>query len=163
MLAFFGVGTGAYTLVLAWLPPFYVQLARSEDIAGYLLAGLTLVEVPAGPAVSAMINWFPDRRGTLAAALFAILGGLVCLITMPLTLALPAMILLGSGIGALFPLSLIVALDHADEPTSAGRLTAFVQGGGYIIASIVQARPQSSLTSCVAKVRDSSDGETGSS
>nr|WP_281411207.1 MFS transporter [Rhizobium sp. BK316] len=129
LLAFFGVGTGAYTLVLAWLPPFYVQLGRSEDIAGYLLAGLTLVEVLAGPAVSAMINWFPDRRGPLAAALFAILGGLVCLITMPLALALPAMILLGLGIGALFPLSLIVTLDHADEPTSAGRLTAFVQGG----------------------------------
>ncbi|MCY1544406.1 cyanate transporter [compost metagenome] len=56
---------------------------------------------------------------------------------MPLVLAFPAMLLLGLGIGALFPLSLIVTLDHADEPASAGRLTAFVQGGGYIIASIM--------------------------
>lgn len=122
LLIFFGVGTGAYTLVLAWLPPFYVQLGRSEDIAGYMLAGLTLMEVVAGLAVSAFINRFPDRRGPLAVALFAILAGLTCLIIMPLTLALPAMVLLGLGIGALFPLSLIVTLDHADEPASAGWL-----------------------------------------
>jgi MFS transporter, CP family, cyanate transporter len=136
LLIFFGIGTGAYTLVLAWLPPFYIQLGRSEDIAGYMLAGLTLMEVIAGLAVSGVISRFPDRRGPLAAALFAILGGLICMITAPLALALPAMILLGLGIGALFPLSLIVTLDHADEPESASRLMAFVQGGGYIIASI---------------------------
>lgn len=59
------------------------------------------------------------------------------MIIMPLTLALPTMILLGLGIGALFPLSLIVTLDHADEPAIAGRLSAFVQGGGYIIASMM--------------------------
>ncbi|MGN7882220.1 MFS transporter [Ensifer sp. 22460] len=137
LLFFFGVGTGAYTLVLAWLPPFYVELGCSEDAAGYLLAGLTLMEVVAGLAVSAVVDRFPDRRGPLAAALFSILAGLVCLVAMPLVLAFPAMLLLGLGIGALFPLSLIVTLDHADEPASAGRLTAFVQGGGYIIASIM--------------------------
>ena len=26
LLIFFGIGTGAYTLVLAWLPPFYIEL-----------------------------------------------------------------------------------------------------------------------------------------
>ncbi|MBB4492593.1 CP family cyanate transporter-like MFS transporter [Agrobacterium tumefaciens] len=137
LLVFFGVGTGAYTLVLAWLPPFYVQLGSNEDTAGYLLAGLTLVEVVAGLIVSGVINRFPDRRGPLAAALLAVLAGLLCLIVMPLALALTAMILLGLGIGALFPLSLIVTLDHADEPAFAGRLAAFVQGGGYMIASIM--------------------------
>ncbi len=95
------------------------------------------MEVIAGLAVSVMIDRFRDRRGPLIAALFAVLAGLTCLIIMPLTLALPAMILLGLGIGALFPLSLIVTLDHADEPASAGRLSAFVQGGGYIIASMM--------------------------
>ena len=45
------------------------------------------------------------------------------------------MILLGCGIGALFPLSLIVSMDHVTEPVGAGALLGFVQGGGYIIAS----------------------------
>ncbi|MGL9750455.1 MAG: hypothetical protein ACR5LC_02005 [Symbiopectobacterium sp.] len=47
------------------------------------------------------------------------------------------MILLGIGIGALFPLSLIVALDHANNLQETERLMGFVQGGGYIIASVM--------------------------
>lgn len=137
LLLFFGIGTGAYTLVLAWLPPFYVGLGLGEDRAGYLLAGLTLMEVVAGLAVAATIDRFPDRRWALATALSAILAGLACLVAAPLPLALAAMILLGLGIGALFPLSLIVTLDCASEPVAAGGLTAFVQGGGYIVAGLM--------------------------
>jgi len=44
---------------------------------------------------------------------------------------------LGVGIGLLFPLSIIVAMDHLKDPTLAGNFTAFVQGGGFIIASLV--------------------------
>lgn len=136
LLLLFGVGTGAYTLILAWLPPFYVGIGVDEDMAGYLLAGLTLVEVAAGFLVATVIDRSPDRRWPLAATLSAILAGLACLVIAPLPLAVPAMILLGAGIGALFPLSLIVTLDHANDSARAGSLTAFVQGGGYLIASL---------------------------
>lgn len=40
------------------------------------------------------------------------------------------------GIGALFPLSLIVALDYTTTPSEAVSLLALVQGGGYLIASL---------------------------
>lgn len=137
LMLFFGVGTGAYTLVLAWLPPFYTQLGWSRAQAGYLLAGVTVAEVIAGLAVSAAIVSMPDRRKLLFAALALLIGGLVCLLSAPLALALIACVLLGLGIGALFPLSLIVALDHSDDPARAGELVAFVQGGGYLIASLM--------------------------
>lgn len=137
LMAFFGIGTGAYTLVLAWLPPFYTGLGWQPSAAGFLLGGLTLTEVLAGLAVSAWIGRFPDRRKPLAVVLIALIVGLVCLILAPLSLALVASLLLGVGIGALFPLSLIVALDHIDDPAQAGMLAAFVQGGGYIIASFM--------------------------
>ncbi|RMN98489.1 MFS transporter [Pseudomonas coronafaciens pv. coronafaciens] len=45
-------------------------------------------------------------------------------------------LLLGLGIGGLFPMSLIVSMDHLDDPQQAGSLTAFVQGIGYLIASL---------------------------
>jgi len=54
----------------------------------------------------------------------------------PATLAWPAAVLAGLGIGALFPLSLIVAMDHAATPLEAGRLASFVQGVGYLIAAL---------------------------
>ncbi|KAB8043817.1 MFS transporter [Janthinobacterium aquaticum] len=135
LMVFFGIGTGAYTLVLAWLPPFYTELGWSASDSGLLLGGLTLMEVLAGLAVSSMLNRFPDRRPLLLGVLLAILAGLACLIVAPAQLALPAVILLGIGIGALFPLSLIVSLDHVTDPASAGALLGFVQGGGYMIAS----------------------------
>ena len=135
LLVFFGIGTGAYTLVLAWLPPFYTELGWSAADSGLLLGALTLVEVLAGLVISSIIHRFPDRRILLLSVLLSVLGGLACLIVAPAQLALPAVILLGCGIGALFPLSLIVSMDHVTEPAGAGALLGFVQGGGYIIAS----------------------------
>ncbi|MCP9308489.1 MFS transporter [Zymomonas mobilis] len=137
LMAFFGIGTGAYTLVLAWLPPYYVELGWPASYAGYLLGILTLTEVVAGLLVSSLIHHFPDRRIPLTLVILLTLLGLGCLITTPLSLAFPATILLGLGIGALFPLSLIVALDHTHSPKEAGSLLAFVQGGGYLIASFM--------------------------
>jgi CP family cyanate transporter-like MFS transporter len=134
-MVFFGIGTGAYTLVLAWLPPFYTELGWSAARSGLLLGALTLVEVAAGLVVSSILHRFPDRRPLLLAVLLSVLAGLACLIVAPVPLAIPAVILLGCGIGALFPLSLIVSMDHVTEPAGAGALLGFVQGGGYIIAS----------------------------
>ena len=137
LLVFFGIGTGAYTLVLAWLPAYYTSLGWSAADAGYLLGGLTLTEVGAGLIVSAFAARFPDRRGPLLVVLALLLAGLGCLIGAPLATAWLIPVLLGLGIGALFPLSLILTVDHLDDPRAAGDLAAFVQGGGYLIASLM--------------------------
>lgn len=134
LMTFFGIGTGAYTLVLAWLPPYYIELGWPAANAGYLLGALTLTEVVAGLMVSSLIHRFPDRRAPLTLVILLVILGLGCLIGAPRELAIPATILLGLGIGALFPLSLIITLDHAKSPGEAGSLLAFVQGGGYLIA-----------------------------
>lgn len=137
LVALFGLGTGAYTLVLAWLPPFYTQLGWSAPAAGGLLAAVTLAEVVAGSAISACVDRFADRRVLLLSAIAALLAGLVGLCLAPLALAWPAALLMGLGIGALFPLSLIVAMDHGESPTQAGAIVGFVQGGGYVLASLL--------------------------
>ncbi|ALX11926.1 MFS transporter [Burkholderia cepacia JBK9] len=131
---FFGIATGAYTLVLAWLPPYYMRLGWSPTAAGSLLGGVTLAEVVAGLTISATIDRLPDRRPALHAAIVSLLAGLLVMLAAPEALALPAALLLGAGIGALFPLSLIVTVDHAATPADAASLTGFVQGVGYLIA-----------------------------
>ncbi|MBU9440561.1 MFS transporter [Burkholderia multivorans] len=133
---FFGIATGAYTLVLAWLPPYYMRLGWSPTAAGSLLGGVTLAEVVAGLAISATIDRVPDRRPALHAAIASLLVGLMLMLAAPDMLALPAALLLGAGIGALFPLSLIVTVDHAATPADAASLTGFVQGVGYLIAGL---------------------------
>ncbi|MEY6830396.1 MFS transporter [Enterobacter roggenkampii] len=137
LLLFFGVGTGAYTLVLAWLPPLYIQAGWSARSSGYMLAWLTLTEVAAGFAVSALIGKFPDRRVPLITVLLLLLAGLLCLVFSTGTTPVLSTLLLGIGIGALFPLSLIVTFDHARTPAQAGKLLSKVQGGGYMIAALM--------------------------
>ncbi|WP_395602039.1 cyanate transporter [Pseudomonas sp. A1230] len=133
---FFGLGTASYTCVLAWLAPYYVEKGWSEQSAGLLLGFLTAMEVISGLVVPAIANRSRDRRVVLMALLGLIIGGFCGLILSPQYLSLLWPCLLGLGIGGLFPMSLIVSLDHLDNPQRAGGLTAFVQGIGYLIAGL---------------------------
>lgn len=132
---FFGLSTGAYTLVLAWLPDYYIGFGWSETAAGGLLSIVTLAEVVAGFAVSFFIDRFPRRTPVLLAALLFTLVGLMLLIFSPESVAYLCAILLGLGIGALFPLSLIVTADQGSGAEHTDRLMSLVQGTGYIQAA----------------------------
>ncbi|WP_236196723.1 cyanate transporter [Pseudomonas glycinae] len=133
---FFGLGTASYTCVLAWLAPYYVEKGWSEQNAGLMLGFLTAMEVISGLVVPAIANRSRDRRLVLGTLLGLIIAGFLGLILCPQHLSLLWPCLLGLGIGGLFPMSLIVSLDHLDEPQRAGGLTAFVQGIGYLIAGL---------------------------
>ncbi len=137
LMLFFGIGTSAYTLVLAWLSPFFVQLGWSGTTAGFLLGALTLLEVIAAIGLSSVVDRFIDRRPLLLLILLMIGLGLMALLLAPKTLAFVAILLLGLGIGALFPMSLVITFDHLQHPSQAGSLMGFVQGGGYIIAALM--------------------------
>ncbi|WP_397449230.1 cyanate transporter [Pseudomonas sp. NA-150] len=133
---FFGLGTASYTCVLAWFAPYYVEKGWSDQQAGLLLGLLTAMEVLSGLLTPAIANRSRDRRWVLATLLLLIIGGFCGLILSPEYLSLLWPCLLGLGIGGLFPMSLIVSLDHLDNPRRAGGLTAFVQGIGYLIAGL---------------------------
>ncbi|WLI11347.1 MULTISPECIES: cyanate transporter [Pseudomonas] len=133
---FFGLGTASYTCVLAWLAPYYVEKGWSEQNAGLLLGFLTAMEVVSGLITPAIANRSQDKRLVLVVLLALIMAGFCGLILSPERFSLLWPCLLGLGIGGLFPMSLIVSLDHLDNPRRAGGLTAFVQGIGYLIAGL---------------------------
>lgn len=133
---FFGLGTASYTCVLAWLPPFFVDLGWRSIDAGLLLAYLTSMEVISGLVVPAIASRSQDRRLVLWAILLLLIIGMAGLLFAPVMYPLLWASLLGFGIGGLFPMSLIVAMDHMEEPRRAASLTAFVQGVGYLIAAV---------------------------
>lgn len=133
---FFGLGTAGYTCVLAWLPPYFVGMGWSESNAGLLLGYLTAVEVVAGLALPALAQRYSDRRGVVFIALLLAFSGFMLLWQMPLVFPHLTAGLLGAGIGGLFPLSLIIAMDHHEEPERAGAIAGIVQGVGYFIAAL---------------------------
>ncbi|MEA9979784.1 MULTISPECIES: cyanate transporter [unclassified Pseudomonas] len=133
---FFGLGTASYTCVLAWLAPYYVEKGWSEQGAGLMLSFMTAMEVLSGLATPALANRSRDKRRVLAVLLLLIIIGFCGLATSPDGFSLIWPCLLGLGIGGLFPMSLIVTMDHLDNPQRAGGLTAFAQGVGYLIAGL---------------------------
>lgn len=123
-------------LAMAWISPFFIGLGVAKGEAGILLSILTIAEALTALWLSFVIGRFPDRRGLLISSLLLVSAGFISLLITPLAAPYLSVLLLGVGIGILFPLSIIVAMDHLKDPTLAGDFTAFVQGGGFIIASL---------------------------
>jgi MFS transporter, CP family, cyanate transporter len=131
--AFFFMASVFYG-INAWLPDSYVEHGWSQSSAGDLLAVLNAVTIPIGFAVSWLADHYGSRRVWLSAAatiqLVALLG----------IRLLPAggwgwAVLLGVGIGPLFPLTLTLPLDVADDPRQVAALAGMMLGVGYTLSA----------------------------
>lgn len=134
LAAFFGLGTSGFTCMLAWLPPHFLDLGYSPTQAGLALSLLSATEVVSGLVFSQLAARALDRRPCLIIAILLAISGLLCLAAGHHGLAWLGVIIAGCGVGALFPLSMIVSMDHLEQPRAAGMLTAWVQGMGYMVA-----------------------------
>lgn len=135
LAVFFALGTSCYVSVLAWLAPYAQELGYSAKQAGLLLGFLTLCEVVAGIVFPWWASQRSDKRLVIAVLCALQLVGFTTLALVPDTGLILWIALVGLGIGGIFPLSMIITMDHIDNPIQAGRLTAFVQGVGYVIAA----------------------------
>jgi CP family cyanate transporter-like MFS transporter len=133
---FFGLGTSCYTCVLAWLAPYYTEKGWNPQQAGLILSFVTVMEVIAGLSIPILIGRRSDKRWLLTSLLLLIGCGFLGLLLSFDFLPLLWPCFLGLGIGGLFPISLIVSMDHIEDAEQSGALTAFVQGIGYLIASM---------------------------
>ena len=132
---YFGLINGGYASLIAWLPPYYIQLGSTPQYSGSLLALMTLGQT-AGALLLPMLARHEDRRHLLLLALALQLVGFGGFIFCPQTLPAAWAIVCGVGLGGAFPLCLVLALDHAGHPAMAGRLAAFMQGTGFVVAGL---------------------------
>lgn len=132
---YFGVINGGYGSLIAWLPPYYIQLGESAQFSGTLLALLTVGQT-AGALLLPMLARHRDRRNLLLFALILQLAGFLGFILWPAQLPVLWAIVCGIGLGGAFPLCLVLALDHASHPVVSGKLVAFMQGVGFCIAGL---------------------------
>lgn len=132
---YFGLINGGYASLIAWLPPYYVQLGTSAQFSGSLLALLTLGQT-LGALLLPMFARHQDRRMLLLFALLLQLVGFCGFIWLPMGMPVLWASVCGIGLGGAFPLCLVLALDHAPHPAIARRLVAFMQGVGFIVAGL---------------------------
>jgi CP family cyanate transporter-like MFS transporter len=119
----------------AWLSDAYVEHGWSEGSAGALLAVVQAVTVPTG----LMIPWLADRWGSrrlyLGTAAAVQMAGLLGVQLAPGAGWLWAVVL-GLGIGTLFPLAMTLPLDLSHDPGQAGAVTGMMLGIGYSITGL---------------------------
>lgn len=133
---YFGIVNGGYTSLVAWLPAFYQQHGMSVSASGSLLAAMTAFQAIAALLLPLAAAPFRDRRPWLVSGLSAQLAGLIGLIALPDFAPLLWVAAAGAGLGGTFSLTLVTAMDHSADHRLAGRLVAFTQGVGFIVAAV---------------------------
>ncbi|MFM0638836.1 cyanate transporter [Paraburkholderia metrosideri] len=133
---YFGIVNGGYTSLVAWLPAFYQQHGASVADSGSLLAGMTVFQAVAALLLPLAAAPFRDRRPWLVLGLSAQLVGLLGLIFWPDAEPLVWVGFAGAGLGGTFALTLVTAMDHSAHHSVAGKLVAFTQGVGFVVAAI---------------------------
>jgi len=136
LMACFGLVNGGYSSIIAWLAPFYQERGWTPAASGGLLAAMALSQGIAALLFPIFARANPDRRKWLWLTLGLQACGFLGLAAAPdLAPGLWA-VSVGAGLGASFALTLVVALDHLDDPAAAGALAALMQGGGFLLAAL---------------------------
>lgn len=136
LMACFGLVNGGYSTAIAWLAPFYQERGWSTPASGGLLAAMALSQAGAALLLPILARRGRDRRAWLWFTLTLQATGFLGLIVAPDLAPMAWAICLGAGLGANFAFTMIVALDHLDDPSDAGALAALMQGGGFLLAAI---------------------------
>ncbi|MGF6661988.1 CP family cyanate transporter-like MFS transporter [Paraburkholderia atlantica] len=133
---YFGIVNGGYTSLVAWLPAFYQQRGMSIAASGSLLAAMTVFQAASALLLPLAAASFRDRRPWLLLGLSAQLAGVLGLIALPDAAPLLWVGIAGAGLGGVFSLTLVTAMDHSSDHRVAGQLVAFTQGVGFIVAAV---------------------------
>ncbi len=134
--AYFALVNAGYAGFIAWIAPFYGEFGWTTQQAGNLLALFSLVQVM-GALILPTLSRSMDRRPWLALAVMTQMVGFAGLCWLPEQAPWLWSALCGFGLGGAFPLCIVMALDHIDDPVQSGRLVSFMQGIGFIFASIM--------------------------
>ncbi len=135
IIAFFGLQSAGFYLMLNWLPTILVDYGYSASNAGNLLGLATIVGVPLATASTFFFRKFND---------LGILAGVISLLTaigyLGLTFAGPytviGCLLVGIGQAMTFPLSLTLIAIRPSTHAQVTLLSTWAQGAGYLFAAV---------------------------
>jgi CP family cyanate transporter-like MFS transporter len=134
LVAVFALQSTVYYGLVAWMPDAFQERGWSDESAGALLAVMSVAAVPSG----LFLPFFADRMGSRRQWL-GLTSSMILMATVGVA-ALPDAgfawaVLAGSGIGAMFPLTLTLPVDIAHEPAGTGAVVGLMLGAGYTIAA----------------------------
>lgn len=129
---------------LAWITPLYVALGESDQHAANLFVVFQVVQLVTMLTLPALTDHTTDRRPLLALVVASSIIGITLLLVAPVTMAIPAMLFFGMGVGGGSTLGLVLIVDTTRTRQSAAELgamcllVAFVSGalGPFVLGAL---------------------------
>jgi MFS transporter, CP family, cyanate transporter len=132
----FGTQSIGFYATLAWLPTILQTLNFSAVTAGNYLALMTLIGIPMGIFMPAILRVLGNSKNALIMSSLSAFAGIVGLALFETTFTPFWILLMGIGFGSAFPLILNVITLRASNPAVTTSLSSFAQGVGYFIAAV---------------------------
>jgi CP family cyanate transporter-like MFS transporter len=133
--AFMGLQSLSYYAALSWFPTLLRGRGISAAHAGDLLALMNAGNAIACLLVPVLAHRAADQRWLVATSTVTTSAGLIGTAFGPAGSAAAWITLLGLGQGATLGLGIFFTMARAPDPATAASLSAFAQGGGYLVAS----------------------------
>jgi len=134
-MGFMGLQSLIYYSALSWLPILLRDRGAGAVHAGGLLALMNLGNAVTALLAPVLAQRAGDQRWLIAATVTISAGGLAGLWFAPLAGAPAWTLLLGLGQGAGLGLAIYFTAARAPDPVTSASLSAFTQGGGYLVAT----------------------------
>lgn len=123
-------------IVFGWLPTLLVARGYSEADAGWIMSLSVLLQMVSAVGAPLIARMHSDQRPALLLVLALVGAGVWLLLVGPVSLRWVAAVLLGLGQGGAFSLALTLIVLRSGSAVVAGDLSAFAQGGGYVLAAL---------------------------
>jgi CP family cyanate transporter-like MFS transporter len=135
LVGIFALVSITYYGINAWLPSAFTERGWTRSSAGAVLTVINAVAVPVTLLIASRGEVFGSRRFWLGAGATLQLCGVAGVILAPAGGWLWA-VLIGAGIGLLFPSLMTMPLDVADRPADVGAMAAMMLGLGYTVSAV---------------------------
>ncbi|MET7021593.1 MFS transporter [Bacillus mycoides] len=133
---FFGLQSGIFYSITTWLAPANQSMGVSSEQAGTLITVFTVIQMICSFLIPTLADIYKNRALWLLGSICFVLVGLSLMIY-PLTTPWVPSILLGIGLGGIFPLALLLPLYETKTSEDASAWTAMMQSGGYIMGGFI--------------------------
>jgi CP family cyanate transporter-like MFS transporter len=136
VMAFMGLQSLTFYVMLAWLPTIFQSAGLSADHAGYLLSLTNLIQIAATLTVPVHAGRARSQVPHVTGAAVLTIVGYAGVLLAPATLPWLWMVVLGLGQGASIALALLIIALRAPDPASVTALSAVAQSSGYVLAAL---------------------------
>lgn len=133
---FMGLQSLAYYSVLAWLPEVYRSSGYDAATSGLFLSVSMIVGIPVALLTPIIAGRLKDQRVIVLVLILLAACGYAGLLWVPATASALWAVLLGIGLGGLFPLVLTLVPLRTQSPRDTELLSSLSQSIGYLVAAV---------------------------